>query len=199
MFHTTFEPDLLDRMVIHSSSDSSTDSDDFDICGPLIRNEPPSEKEIMIEKISKRKRDIRGSDIRIRRFKVQRDSFTTMVREEERIRSKLITDTEKLERGLLAFIETEKSDDAKKELEKTDAWKLVDNCICGERLLHGIGEEGYGVVSFSCNCTCSRIMHFKCVLSVRGSKCPWCRSSMLFGSSKKTMNNNQDSSSFDLL
>jgi len=185
------------RMELSDSSASSTESEDeFEI---TIPRSGMDEKEILIENISKRKSDIRGCSIRIRRFKIQRDSFITMVTEEEKSLQTLITDTTKLEEELSTMIENEKSKDAKKELEQTDAWKLVDNCICGERLLHGVGEQGYGVVSFSCNCTCNRMMHFKCVLSVRGSICPWCRSCMLFGDSKKRMNNSEDNSFFDLV
>ena len=185
------------RMELSDSSASSTESEDeFEI---TIPRSGMDEKEILIENISKRKSDIRGCSIRIRRFKIQRDSFITMVTEEEKSLQTLITDTTKLEEELSTMIENEKSKDAKKELEQTDAWKLVDNCICGERLLHGVGEECSGVVSFKCNCTCNRIMHFNCVLSIRGPKCPWCRSDMLFGSSKKVLNNPPDSSSFDLI
>jgi len=202
MYHTTFEP-IRFRNISMESSVSSTDSEsdfDFDIRGPAIGRDPPNQKEVLIEKISKRKRDIRGATVRIRRFKTQRDSFHTMMHDEEVSKNRLIQDANKLEKDLVVLTENEKSKSAREELEKTDAWKLVDNCICGDRLLHGVGEEGYGVVSFSCNCTCNRVMHFKCVLSVRESKCPWCRSSMLFGDAKKKMNNNPDDSSyFDLV
>lgn len=150
--------------------------------------------------ISRRKRGIRGADTRLRRFKSQRDSLTSMITTEERTREELRKNLEKQQDKLREMQDYKSREVAKEELGKGDAWRLVGDCVCNERLLSGAGEDGYGVVSYSCSCTVHRMMHFKCVLSVSGSRCPWCREPMMFGSSsgKKRMRNSESGGYFNL-
>lgn len=176
-------------------TDSDTDSDnDF-----VIQRTVPTEESLKLS-ISKRKRDIRDSESRLRRFRTQRDALTSMISTEERTKEELKKTLEQQE-GRLGRLQDEKSrETAKEELVKGDAWRLVGDCVCEEKLLSGAGSEDFGVVSYSCSCTRRRMMHFKCVLSVSGSRCPWCREPMMFGSSngKKRMRNSENGGYFNL-
>lgn len=174
-----------------TDSDTDTDSD----FSTRVMTE-----ESVKTRITKRKRDIRGLEIRLQRFRTQRDALTSMITTEERTRETL-KKSMKTQEDKLKEIQDQKSRDvAKEELGKGDAWRLVGDCVCNERLLSGAGEEDYGVVSYSCSCTRRRMMHFKCILSVSGSRCPWCREPMMFGSSngKKRMMNSRDGGYFNL-
>ncbi len=177
-------------------SDSDTDSE-FS-----MRTVPVTEvtEESLKSCISKSKRDIRGTELRIRRFRVRRDALTAMISKDERTQEDLKKRLEEQENRLTSLQDDKSREIAKEELVKGDAWRLVGDCVCNERLLSGVGDEDYGVVSYSCSCTTRRVMHFKCVLSVSGSRCPWCREPMMFGSSrgKKRMRNSENGGYFNL-
>jgi len=191
---TVFHQVYLAMESIENELDISiaSDSDQDDLETLSCPNEEPTREDDIIHDIEKNKRDIRAASIKMRQYKMQREAFHEMVIGEDNLRKQILEYNVKLEDELKQIRDIRMSRAAKQELTGTDAWKLVDNCICGERLLDGIGDEDYGIVGYKCECTCKRILHFKCILSIQESKCPWCRSSMLFGGplgSRKRMHN----------
>lgn len=186
----------LDISVCSDSDISDSSSDGISDPGLEIETieerEEVSRETDLIENISKNQREIRATSIKMRQYKSQRDAFHNMVVGENSLRVQMLEYNTKLENELQQIRENKRSEAARTELEGTDAWKLVDNCICGERLLYGVGGDDYGIVGYKCDCTCNRMLHFKCILSIQESKCPWCRSPMLFGGplgSRKRMHN----------